>query len=226
MRASPSYFSPSLFTFLQDLAAHNNRFWFHKNKHHYESLVKNPMLRFIADFVPHLYAINPHCKADPRPSGGSMFRLYRDTRFSTDKSPYKTSVAARFPHASSDKGVHAPCFYLHLEPKNCLGGGGLWQPEGAVLRAVRDRMVSAPKEWQALLQGGLVVKGEKLQRIPAGYEAQHALAEELKRKEFYAHESFSEQVVCSRAFMTQYVEVCQRTKPLVAFLAKSLALPW
>lgn len=102
-----SYFAPKLFEFLKDLKAYNNRPWFESNKARYEGDVKEPMLRFITDLGPRLRKVSPHLAADPRPVSGSMFRIYRDIRFSRDKSPYKTNVGAHFPHART-KDVHAP----------------------------------------------------------------------------------------------------------------------
>ncbi len=113
-----SYFRPELFQFLRELKANNEKEWFQANKHRYESEVKEPMLRFISDFAPYLRQISRHVVADPRPVGGSMFRIYRDTRFFKDKSPYKTTAAAHFPHRDGGKDVHAPGFYLHIEPGN------------------------------------------------------------------------------------------------------------
>src|SRR5262245_16529190 len=111
----PAYFKPALFKFLKDLAKNNNRPWFEENKARFERDVRDPLLSFIGDFASPLAKISKHYLADPRPSGGSMFRIYRDTRFAKDKSPYKTHVAAHFRH-SAGKDVHAPGFYVHLEP--------------------------------------------------------------------------------------------------------------
>jgi len=120
-----NYFEPALFDFLRDLKQNNNREWFQKNKHIYESKVKQPLLEFIADFAPHLHKIHPRFVADPRPVGGSMFRIYRDVRFSEDKSPYKTQASAHFKHHKASKDVHVPGFYLHLEPGQCFTAAGV-----------------------------------------------------------------------------------------------------
>src|SRR5260221_10113685 len=149
-RAEAARFGPGLFRFLKELQASNNKSWFEANKHRYEEEVKEPMLRFISDFGSRLRTISRNFDAHPRPVGGSMFRIYRDTRFSHDKSPYKTTAAAHFPHKAAGKDVHAPGFYLHLEPGNCMGGGGLWHPDGLALEKVRDRIVSRTKAWKAV----------------------------------------------------------------------------
>ena len=106
-------FQPDLFRFLDALRGNNNREWFQANKERYESDVKGPMLRFIGDFAPRLRQISPRFVADPRPNCGSLFRIYRDVRFSKDKTPYKTNAGAQFRHQAG-KDAHAPGFYLHV----------------------------------------------------------------------------------------------------------------
>jgi uncharacterized protein (DUF2461 family) len=108
-------FSPELFSFLADLRANNNRDWFAANKDRYEDHLLEPALAFIEDFAPLLEKISPHFRADPRPSGGSLFRIYRDTRFSKDKSPYKANVGIHFKHERA-KDTSAPGYYLHIGP--------------------------------------------------------------------------------------------------------------
>jgi uncharacterized protein (TIGR02453 family) len=123
----PQYFTPATFKFLSQLASNNEREWFYANKNRYVSAVQDPALQFIADFAPKLAGISQHFVADPRSQGGSLFRIYRDTRFSKDKTPYKTHVAMRFGHVAG-LGVHAPGFYLHIEPGSSYAGVGLWRP--------------------------------------------------------------------------------------------------
>ncbi|MCH7945702.1 MAG: TIGR02453 family protein, partial [Armatimonadetes bacterium] len=115
MYASPRL-KPELLKFLSDLKKNNNRQWFQKNKDRYESDVREPLLKFIEAFEPRLHKISPHFIADARKTGGSLFRIYRDTRFSHDKRPYKTHAGVQFRHERA-KDVHAPGFYLHIEPK-------------------------------------------------------------------------------------------------------------
>src|SRR5580765_3671675 len=110
-----SWFSPALFTFLRQLKSHNTREWFADNKERYQRDVEAPMLQFVGDVGPRLRKISPALVADPRRTGGSMFRIYRDTRFSGDKTPYKTAAAARFPHEEWKRSSSAPGLYLHLE---------------------------------------------------------------------------------------------------------------
>ncbi len=115
-KTDPSYFSPAFFKFLRDLARNNNREWFAKNKPRYEKFVLKPSLRFIKDAGGKLKTISPYLVADPRPFGGSLFRIYRDIRFSKDKSPYKTNVAMEFWHKRGGKMGQTVGLYLHLGP--------------------------------------------------------------------------------------------------------------
>ncbi|MGZ6096116.1 MAG: TIGR02453 family protein, partial [Polyangiales bacterium] len=106
------YFDKGLFDFLVELKANNDRDWFNANKTRYERDVKEPFLDFISDASPALRKISRSIVADPRPVGGSLFRIYRDTRFAKDKTPYKTHAGAHF--QAGGKGVHGPGYYLHL----------------------------------------------------------------------------------------------------------------
>ncbi len=115
-------FSPATFKFLRELEANNRRDWFNANKERYLRDARDPMLEFIAAFAPRLKKISARFAADPSPNGGSMFRIYRDTRFSKDKSPYKTYLAAHFQHASCGEEMMAPGFYVSLAPGECYMG--------------------------------------------------------------------------------------------------------
>lgn len=218
-----SHFTPALFSFLRDLAANNDREWFQANKERYEDHVKAPILTFITDLSAGLKKIAPSFIADPRPVGGSMFRLHRDVRFAKDKSPYKTHIGAQFRHVASEKDVHAPGFYLHLAPKESMGGGGLWHPEPEPLAQVRDRIVARPKEWQKAKQG-LEVLGDALKRPPAGYDADHPYIEDLKHKDFYCMSRFSDRDVCAPGFLDTFLEACRTSRPLITFLTAALGL--
>src|SRR5213593_3331169 len=111
-----AYFTKGFFGFLKELKKNNNREWFTKNKGRYEEEVQEPSLRFIRDLGPRLKAISPYLVADPKPFGGSMTRIYRDIRFSRDKSPYRTTVGIHLSHSGERGKMHLPGLYLHLEP--------------------------------------------------------------------------------------------------------------
>ena len=220
------YFGRELFDFLADLKAHNDREWFRANKERYVSAAEAPMLRFIADFSQPLRATSTSFVADPRRIGGSMFRIYRDTRFSEDKSPFKLSVAAQFPHRARGKGRSVPGFYLHLAPGMCIGGGGLYHPDADALRRVRLHIVDRPRAWGSLLHKGITIEGDSLKRPPLGFATDHQFVEDLKRKDFYTMTKFSQREVCSASFLDMYVAACRRAVPLMKFLTESLELRW
>ena len=228
--ASNAYFSPATFEFLGELKTNNRREWFLANKQRYESEVRGPMLEFIAAFAPRLKAISRHYVADPRPNGGSMFRIYRDTRFSLDKSPYKTHLAAHFTHAASGD-VHSPGFYLHLEPGEVFVASGIWHPDASTALKIRNAIAAQPKKWKAAIDSSdLKAKcglgGEMLMRPPAGFAAHHPMIEELKRKDFIASASFDEADACSPRFIDRFSDICETTAPLMRFLTIALDLPW
>ena len=217
-------FREALFQFLRELRENNDREWFQAHKARFEADVKEPMLAFIMAFADPLQGINKHYFADPRPMGGSLFRIFRDTRFSKDKSPYKTNVGAHFRHRECTKDVHSPGFYLHLEPEGCFVATGLWHPDPEALRKVRERIVAQPRAWKAL--GDLEVLGDSLKRAPQGFDPAHPCAEALKLKDFYTHTPLSEAEVCAPDFLEQFTAACRRGAPLAAFLTKALELPW
>lgn len=221
-----SHFRPALFTFLRQLKRHNTREWFETHRDQYRADVEAPTLAFIADLAPRLATISRAFVVDPKRSGGSMFRIYRDIRFSADKSPYKTHVAAMFPHRRRDEAPAGPGFYLHLEPDDCMGGGGVYHPDTATLTRIRLAMVEQPKAWKAVLKAGLDIEGDRLARAPAGFDPAHPFIEDLRRKDLYALVPFTERQVTSADFLERYVNACRQVAPLVAFLTRALDWPW
>lgn len=219
-----AHFSPELFTFLRDLSENNEREWFAENKKRYEAAARDPLLSFIADLGGPLRSVSPHLTADPRPTGGSMFRIYRDIRFSKDKSPYKTHLAARFPHSAS-KTSCAPGFYLSLQAGGAYAAGGLWRPDPKSLAAIRQAIVDEPRKWQAVRKK-VKVEGDRLKRPPRGFDADHPLVEDLKFKDFVGSTPFTEAQACSPGFLFDFVDACKRIAPLTAFLCRALDLEW
>ena len=219
-----AYFTPALFSFLKELKSHNSRSWFEGNRARYEADVQAPMLRFIDDLRPRLAAVNRAFVADPRKTGGSLFRIYRDTRFSSDKTPYKTNVAARFVHRAQPKGQMGPTFYLQLEPGDSFGGGGIYHPDMPTLTRIRHAIVDDVKGWRAVKNRGLEIEGDRLTRAPAGFDAAHPFVEDLRRKDHYVLRPFTQREACSADFMDRYIETCREIEPLVAFLARAVGL--
>jgi uncharacterized protein (TIGR02453 family) len=225
-----SHFTPAFFKFLRELKKNNNRPWFLANKERYERTVRNPLLDFIGEVGPYLRQINPNIVADNSPTRGSMFRIYRDTRFSKDKTPYKTHVAAHFP-LSRAKDVHAPGYYLHLSPNEVFVGGGIWHPEAPVLGQIRDYLAHHPKRWVSILKAAsfkrlCTFEGEKLTRPPKGYPPDHEAIEYLKHKDFTYFTQFSEKDALSPNFMGEFLKSCAAAAPFMEYLANALKLPW
>jgi len=222
--AAAGSFSPELFRFLRDLAKNNSRGWFQSNRERYETVLREPCLQFVSDLGPLLRGISRHLVADSRPSGGSLFRIYRDTRFSRDKSPYKTHAGMYFP-VRGGKGVHTPGFYLHLEPGSCFAAAGLWHPDSAALARVREAIVARPARWKGA-RSGLSLEGDSLRRPPRGYDPNHPFIEDLRRKDFISSVRLSEKEVTSPRFLSDFVATCRKMSPLPKFLAAALELPW
>ena len=218
----PIYFTAELFRFLARLKRKNNRDWFLAHKAEWEASVRQPVLRFITDFAGPLSGLTPYLVADPRPSRGSMFRIYRDTRFSHDKRPYKTHVAMRFSHPGKD--VHSPGFYLHLESGGCFAACGLWHPEPPTLLRVRNAIASRPKEWRSVRKLLNWDDASKLRRPPRGFPADHEFVEDFKLRDLGTAVNFSDKQVCSPRFMSTFVSACRTMSPVAAFLSSAVGL--
>ena len=230
MSSGQAHFTPALFEFLRELRANNHRDWFQRNRPRYESDVRDPALRFVAGVGPSLHQISGHIVADPRPVGGSLFRIHRDVRFSADKSPYKTAVGMSFGHDRGRAGP-APGFYLHLEPGESFAGGGVHMPDGPTLRLVRDAIVDRTADWTAIVDDpafapAFVNMGEALKRAPQGYDPAHPRVEDLKRKSHVWHARYSEADVCDPGFMDRFVDACRTAAPFSRFLAEALGAAW
>ncbi len=220
--ADTAFFSPEVFVFLRQLKRHNDREWFAKNKARYQTSIVEPALSFISGFAPYLGRISPHFVADARPTRGSLFRIYRDTRFSPDGRPFKTHVGIHFSHASG-KDAHAPVFYLHLEPDSCFVAAGIWHPDNRALTRVRTAIAHDMEQW-AKVRKKLILEGDKLSRPPRGFDASHPFIDDLKMKDFVTSVPLSEEQICSAKLMRDFVSSCRKMSPLVEFTTKALGL--
>lgn len=225
-----AHFDPELFEFLRQLRQNNNRPWFQANKHRYEEHVKRPLQRFIEDFGPALESISPHFVADPRGNGGSMFRIYRDVRFSRDKSPYKTQAAAQFRHEFG-RSAHAPGFYLHLAPDEVFAGIGLWGPDTATLAKIRAAIVADPGRWRRVVSEPVFAAafsrgGRSLKRPPRGFPKDHPLLDDLKLKDHIAARPFSREQTYRPDFIDVYADACRRASSYMQFLTRAVELPY
>lgn len=225
-----TYFSEETFSFLADLKKNNSREWFNRNKARYTTRVREPAIRFVTDFSPHLSKISDRFRADPRPVGGSIFRIHRDTRFSRDKSPYKTALGIQFRHESA-RTAHTPGFYLHIEPGTVFVGLGIWHPDGGALRKIRGHIVESPAAWKRAIGGKrfrekLELGGDSLMRPPRGIDPGHPLIDDLKRKDFIATAPLDQRSVVKPGFMREFSGLCQAGAPLVQYLCRALELPY
>ncbi|MCG8450915.1 MAG: DUF2461 domain-containing protein, partial [Pirellulales bacterium] len=173
--------------FLNDLSKHNNRTWFQANKSRYEQELLEPSLAFITAIADPLSKISPHFRAVPKRVGGSLMRIYRDVRFSKDKRPYKTNVGIHFRHEAG-RDVHAPGFYFHIDPDEVFLGAGIWHPDSKSLGKIRKAIDKKRADWKRV-KGGKAFRdrfeltGDSLIRPPKGYDAEHPLIDDLKRKD-------------------------------------------
>ncbi|MEO8160816.1 MAG: DUF2461 domain-containing protein [Arenimonas sp.] len=223
-----AYFSDNSFRFLRALARNNSREWFHAHKADYEQQVRAPFQRLLLDLQPDLAALSPQFRADPRPVGGSLFRIHRDTRFANDKTPYKTHAGARLFHVRC-RELDAPSFYLHVQPGHCFVGAGLWQPEPATRTRIRQFMVDNPGAWQAAVHSPafrrrFTLGGESLQRPPRGFPPEHPLIEDLKRQSFVATTPLADELVLGAGLRRSVAAALAGLAPLVDYLCASLDL--
>lgn len=214
--------------FLSELAENNQREWFKENKHRYERHVLEPALEFINAMNPRLEKISRHFVAIGKRTGGSLMRVYRDTRFSKNKTPYKTNVGIQFRHELG-KDVHAPGFYLHIQPKNCFLGTGIWRPDSDALAAIRNSIAENPGKWKRARDSKRFVEhfrlgGDRLKRPPRGYVANHPFIEDLKRKDFIAVSEFPINRIRSAEFIDEVAARYATARPLMKFLCAALDL--
>lgn len=231
MPKQKSPFTQKTYRFLSELEKNNNREWFKANKDRYERDVKEPMLEFIASMQKSLGKISRYIVADPSPSGGSMFRIYRDTRFATDKTPYKTHVAAQFRHKAG-RDAHAPGFYVHIGTDENIVGGGIWHPGSPALALIRARIDARIKDWEKVITNKKFrevlgdVGGDKLVRPPRGYDPMHQYVEHLKHKDYVCGVNFLRRRVMMSSFQDEVAETFNAAAPLMKFLCDALGLPW
>jgi uncharacterized protein (TIGR02453 family) len=214
--------------FLTELANNNERDWFNANKHRYEEHVLEPALTFINAMEPRIEKISPHFLAVAKRTGGSLMRVYRDTRFSKDKTPYKTNIGIQFRHELG-KDVHAPGFYLHIQPKNCFLGAGIWRPDSEALGAIRASIDEESAAWKRARDSKRFVEhfqfgGDTLKRPPRGFSPDHSYIEDLKRKDFIAISEYPIGSIRSAGFPDEVAARFSTAKPLMKFLCGALNL--
>ncbi len=223
-------FPKDFFAFYKALKKNNNRDWFNANKERYHEVVVKPMCEYISSMASHLEAISPHYSADPRPHGGSMFRIYRDTRFSNDKTPYKTHAACHFRHRAG-RDAHAPGFYLHIDTDAISIGGGIWLPPARQLGLIREFIADNPSAWAELIRSPEVsamggVQGDSLQRPPRGFAVDARHVEDLKRKSFYLMAGAGKELALGPELVTESARIFRVAARLNHFISDALGLPF
>ncbi|WP_428407010.1 DUF2461 domain-containing protein [Hyphococcus sp.] len=219
------------FKFFRELSANNNREWFNDNKQRFRESVQEPLASFVETMAPKLKKISKHIVADPRLNGGSVFRIYKDVRFSKDKSPYKTHGAVQFRHALG-KDAHAPGFYVHLDPGEIFYGGGMWLPPSPSLLAVREAIRDKPAAWKKATTDAAFVKrfggvgGDALTRPPRGFDADHPLIEDIKRKSFFAMAPGKITAAKKPGFVDDVAAAFADAKPMMKFLCDATGAPF
>jgi len=235
------YFTPATFKFLRGLKRNNRRDWFEAHRAEYEEHVKGASLRLIGDIAGPLRAISRQLVADVRPVGGSLFRIYRDTRFSKDKTPYKTHIGISFYHAATQRTARglagnaalgrpdAPVLYLHVEPGGCFTGGGIWHPQAPTLKRLREFMIDNPRSWQKLTSAKSFTRyfelgGDSLSRPPRGFPDDHPLVADLKRKDIVASAPLKEAEITGPAIVGALGTRFRAMRPLLEWLCLALEL--
>ena len=224
-------FDAGFIQFFNTLANNNNREWFNAHKSQYQQSVVKPMTEFIEAMAPRLNEISPHFIADSRPVGGSMFRIYRDMRFSKDKKPYKLHAACQFRHRLG-KDVHTPGFYVHMSPEEVLIGGGIWMPPNSELAKIRDTIVENPHGWQEIKTSQALKKycagigGDGLKRAPQGYDPEHQHIEDLKRKSFFVMRHEKPEIILGEHFIDEVEMTFKAVEPLIKYLCFAQDIPF
>jgi len=217
-------FHPKAIAFLRGLKRNNNREWFNPRKDQYDELLRKPMLDVIERLAVDLRTIAPELSATPR----SLFRIYRDTRFSPDKSPYKTHVSASFPHKTLPRHGGAG-MYFEIGPTGTWAGGGIYAPDTPLLQAEREHIATNLKRFRAIVESPAFTRhvsgvegGELLQRVPRGFAPDHPAGQYLRFRMFVAGREFPAGFAASKRFYPGLLDVFSHLAPFIRFLNEPL----
>jgi len=225
-----SGFKPASFGFLEALSFNNDRAWFQDHKSEYEELILTPALELITVMDPIVRSLSPFYRGVAKKTGGSLMRIYRDTRFSHDKTPYKTNVGIQFRHEMAGD-VHAPGFYVHLAPNECFLGAGTWRPAAPELKRIRQFMVEKPKLYtdavaKATSGTGLALTGDSLKRMPRDFDQEHPIATELRRIDFLVSRDLLPDQYLDASLINLLEGYFSASAPYMAWLCQALGVPW
>jgi uncharacterized protein (TIGR02453 family) len=221
-------FDTKTISFLKELHANNNREWFNANKSRYENDVLDVALHFIQTMQEPLAEIAPHFTAVPTRIGGSLMRIYRDTRFSKNKLPYKTNIGIQFRHERA-KDVHSPGYYVHIAPDEVFVGVGMWRPDSGPLTQIRERIAARPGEWQRAIGAAAFKKhfslgGESLQRPPRGFDKEHPCIDDIRRTSFIAVRDMTVDDCLSPRFQRSVETSFRQATPFMEFLCAAVGV--
>ena len=206
--------------FLRALKRNNRREWFEAHRGDYEAYVRQPMTAIVERLAVDLRVFAPEFIANPKTS---IHRIYRDIRFSHNKTPYKTNVAARFPPRALPKGEGAGV-YFHVSPEGVWIGGGMYAPQPRELYAIREHISTHLKQFRTIVESPGFRKhlgaldGHKLLRVPRGFSKEHPAAEFLKFRQFIGGAAFPASMATGPAFYKTLLTVFREATPLTRFL--------
>jgi uncharacterized protein (TIGR02453 family) len=220
---SSPVFTPKTLSFLRSLKRNNNREWFHARKDQYEAHVREPMVAFVERLAEDFRAIAPEFAADTKVS---LFRQWRDTRFSENKAPLKTNIAAVFPHRTLGRMAGAG-LYFEVAPGWVWMGGGIYAPDTSQLQAIREHIAANHLRLDAIVRrpafkrfGGL--HGERLSRVPRGYANDHPAAHYLRYKQFLGIREENADFATRPGFYRQLLSTFEQFVPLCRFINEPL----
>jgi uncharacterized protein (TIGR02453 family) len=217
-------FSVDGLKFLRALKRNNRREWFNAHRDQYERHVRQVMISIIERLGDDLRDFAPEIVASPKTS---MYRIYRDVRFSPNKAPYKTHVAASFPTRGIAKHEGAG-LYFHISPEEVWIGGGMYAPQTPQLQAVREHIAANLTRLRAIVEAPAFrravgrLEGERLRRVPRGFPADHEAAEYLKFRQFLAGRELPPAVATSPRFYSTILSTFRLVAPLARFLNEPL----
>jgi uncharacterized protein (TIGR02453 family) len=217
-------FTSRTLAFLRNLKRNNDRSWFNAHRDEYERDVQQPLLDFVDGMAGELKSFAPDLEASPK---ASLFRIYRDTRFSPDKRPFKTQVGILFPHRDLHRNQSA-CLYVEIGPDGCMIFGGIYRPERPELLAIREHVARTHRRLRKLLDAPAflravgVIEGEPLTRVPAGYPPDHPAAEYLKFRHFLLGKEYPAAFAADPKFVPQILKLFRFMVPVVRYLNEPL----
>lgn len=220
-------YSRDTFGFLAGLVHHNEKTWFEAHRDDYKRFVVEPSLALIVDLDEAVRRLSPHYRGVPKALGGSLMRIYRDVRFSRDKTPYKTNIGIQLRHVRGND-VHAPGWYIHADLSECFVGAGSWHPEPADLKDIRRALAADPKKYHdalaAAAQEGLTPAGDSAVRVPVGFDPAHPAATELKRKDFLVSKTLDPELFLSPHLVTELTRAFAASAPYMGWLCRTRAI--